>query len=128
MFREGDFAGSLQEVKNNIIKYGNISSCTFIKGWFEISLANWSRPIAAIYLDVDLQKSTRDCLKYLYPWLTPGGSLYSQDGHLPLVLDVFEDVNFWLNEIGTLPPIVVGIRKKKLIKITKPDTPSLPLL
>ncbi|MER2371790.1 hypothetical protein ABS872_14825 [Photorhabdus laumondii] len=45
VFREGDFSGSLQEVKNNIIKYGNISSCTFIKGWFEISLANWSRPI-----------------------------------------------------------------------------------
>ncbi|KAA1187904.1 TylF/MycF/NovP-related O-methyltransferase [Photorhabdus heterorhabditis] len=128
VFREGDFAGSFQEVKNNIIKYGNISSCTFIKGWFETSLVNWSRPIAAIYLDVDLQKSTRDCLKYLYPWLTPGGSLYSQDGHLPLVLDVFEDVNFWRNEIGTQPPTVVGIRKKKLIKITKPDTPFLPLL
>jgi O-methyltransferase len=124
---EGQFAGSLNEVKTNIARFGALNACDFVEGWFEESLVNWSRPIATVYLDVDLATSTRACLKYLYPWLSPSQPLYSQDGHLPLVLEVFEDKEFWNKEFGIDPPPAENIRKKKLFKITKPNLAATPI-
>jgi hypothetical protein len=123
VFNEGDFAGSLAEVRGNIERFGALHACGFVEGWFDESLRSWSEPIAAIYLDVDLAASTRACLKYLYPWLVPGGVLYSQDGHIPLVLEVFEDEAFWRTELDSAPPRVDGIWKRKLIKMRKPEYP-----
>ncbi len=119
-FPKGRFCGGLEEVKENIERYGKSKNCSFKKGWFEESLPSFKDPIAAIYLDVDLASSTKTCLKYLYPLLEPGGVLYSQDGHLPLVIDVFRDKTFWEKEVGYPPPKVEGLGKKKLIKIVKP--------
>jgi O-methyltransferase len=119
-FYKGQFAGSLEEVQANIARFGALEVCDFVEGWFETSLQRWNKPIAAIYIDVDLAASTRSCLRHLYPWMTPGAALYSQDGHLPLVLAVFEDREFWNAEFGTGPPSVEGIWQKKLIKFVKP--------
>lgn len=119
-FATGAYKGTLDEVRANVAKYGCIASVRFTKGWFEDTLPHFKEPIAAIYLDVDLVSSTRTCLKYLYPLLQPGGVLYSQDGHLPLVCDLFDDAAFWEREVGTCKPIIEGLRKRKLIKIVKP--------
>jgi len=118
-FAGGEFCGSLEEVKKNISDYGEKDVCSFIKGWFDETMPNFSRKIAALYLDVDLASSTRTCLKYLYPLVVSGGFIYSQDGDFPLVMDVFNDENFWKNEIMVDKPEVIGLGKKKLIKIIK---------
>ena len=118
-FRKGSYAASLEEVQENVKKYGNIESCRFIKGWFENTMPTFKEEIAAIYLDVDLASSTRTCIKYLYPLLEQGGALYSQDGHLPLVLELVNDDKFWLNEVGCSKPIIDGIWEKKLIRMVK---------
>jgi len=118
-FDKGSYCGTLEEVKSNIAKYGCIEVCHFIKGWFEETMPYFIQPIVAIYLDVDLASSTRTCLKYLYPLLQSGGELYSQDGHLPLVLEVFNDDSFWEKEIGCKKPMIQGFGQKKLIKIIK---------
>jgi len=118
-FKKGDYYGTLEEVKSNVSRFGNIDCCRFIKGWFDETLPNFKEPIAAIYMDVDLASSTRTCLKYLYPLLEKGGIIYSQDGHLPLVLEVFNDDNFWNNELGYHKPIIHGIKKEKLIRVVK---------
>ncbi|MCM2447766.1 hypothetical protein HGO41_21650 [Rahnella sp. CG8] len=120
IFREGEFCGSLEEVKANVEKYGDITICEFVPGWFSETMRNWSRPVATAFLDVDLLLSTRECLRCLYPCLVPGGNIYSQDGHLPLILELLEDEQFWREELNTEPPILEGIRKGKLIKITRP--------
>jgi O-methyltransferase len=119
-FPQGSWRGSLEEVKNAVEKYGDIDTCEFVKGWFKETLPYFKEPIAAAYLDVDLAASTRTCLKYLYPLLAAGGVLYSHDGHLPLVIEVFNDDEFWKNEIGCKKPHVEGLGKKKLIRIVKP--------
>jgi|SRR5215470_11133384 len=119
-FGRGSYKGGLDEVKANISKYGHIEVCRFIKGWFEDTLPGFRQSIAAVYLDVDLVSSTRTCLKYLYPLLQPGGVLYSQDGHLPLVCDLFDDDGFWENQVGVRKPAIEGLRVRKLIKIIKP--------
>lgn len=119
-FRQGDFHGGLEEVKNNVRKYGDITCCRFVKGWFEETLPHFTEPVAAVYLDVDLVSSTQTCLKHLYPLLIPGGALYSQDGHLPLVVETIEDPHFWKKEVGlSAPPRWEGVRKEKLIKVIK---------
>jgi O-methyltransferase len=118
-FVEGEYYGSLEDVMRNVRTYGEVGVCRFIKGWFKDTLPRFNEPIAAIYLDVDLAESTRTCLKYLYPLLQPGGTLYSQDGHLPLVLKVFEDDAFWREEVGCKRPQVLGWGAKKLLTVVK---------
>lgn len=118
-FSQGKFCGSLEEVKSNIEKYGEIAVCTFIKGWFEDTMPNLRRRIAAAYVDVDLASSTRTCIKYLWPLIIPGGVLYSQDGDFPLVIEVLSSDEFWETEVGCKKPFIEGLGKDKLIKIVK---------
>jgi len=120
-FAEGEYTGSLDEVTRNVGTYGEVGACRFIKGWFKDTLPGFQEAIAAIYLDVDLAESTRTCLKYLYPLLQPGGTLYSQDGHLPLVLKVFGDDAFWRDEVGCKRPHVHGWGTSKLLRVVKMD-------
>src|ERR1041385_1551603 len=118
-FRRGDYCGTLEEVKSNVMKFGKINRCRFIRGWFHETMPEFNERIAAVYIDVDLVSSTRDCVRYLYPLLEEGGALLSQDGHLPLVLDVLKDEEFWLKEVGCNRPPIHGLGKTKLIKIIK---------
>jgi O-methyltransferase len=112
-FKPGNFQGSLEEVKQNVTMYGDIGVCNFIPGWFEDTMPSFSQPVALAYLDVDLASSTRTCLKYLYPLITPGGAIYSQDGDFPLVIDVFKDEKFWKEEVGCITiPEIKGLGKK----------------
>lgn len=119
-FRKGEFCGALEEVKNNVTRFGEIEACRFVKGWFDQTMPSFNEPIVAAYLDVDLASSTKTCLKYLYPLIVPGGILYSQDGDFPLVIDVFRDDRFWETEVGVPKPAVEGLGESKMLKIRKP--------
>ncbi|MBA4142248.1 MAG: methyltransferase [Nitrosospira sp.] len=118
-FAEGSYCGSLEEVKSNIAKFGSISSCRFIEGFFEDTMPSFAEPVCAAYIDVDLVSSTRTCLKYLFPLLEKDCSIYSQDGHLPLVTDLLNDDCFWESEIGISKPRIIGLEKQKLVEIVK---------
>ena len=118
-FAEGEYRGSLEEVRRNIDRLGALPSCRLVPGWFDDTLPSFAEPIAVVYLDVDLASSTRTCLRYLYPRLSVGGTLFSQDGHLPLVLDVFDDDDFWRAEVGCPKPHVQGFGTSKLLTILK---------
>ncbi|MCX6723663.1 MAG: methyltransferase [Candidatus Staskawiczbacteria bacterium] len=118
-FPKGSYAGSLEEVKKSVEKFGDIKSCEFIKGFFEDTMPSFKKPVAVGYLDVDLASSTKTCLKYLYPLLINGGTLLSQDGHLPWIIDLLSDENFWQKELGTKIPKMQGLGKEKLVVIEK---------
>jgi O-methyltransferase len=119
-FARGDYRGSLEEVRSNVGEFGEIDACEFIKGYFEETLRSFQQSVAAAFLDVDLAGSTRTCLKHLWPLLVPGGFLFSHDGHLPLVLEVFEDDCFWQQELGCERPEINGLGQRKLIWMQKP--------
>lgn len=119
-FRRGDYCGALDEVKANVARYGRLDVCRFVQGWFDDTMPSFEEPIAGIYLDCDLVSSTRTCLKHLYPLLQPGGVLFSQDGHLPLVLELLADDTFWQDELGVPRPHIEGLGEKKLVRIVKP--------
>ncbi|MEW6709913.1 MAG: TylF/MycF/NovP-related O-methyltransferase [Candidatus Riflebacteria bacterium] len=119
-FKEKEFCGGLEEVKNNVTRFGDIDSCEFIKGWFENTLPDFNQPVLAAYIDVDLASSTRTCIKNLFPKMVKGGHLVSQDGDFPLVIEALEDKNFWLQEVGCPMPEIQGLRQKKMLTILKP--------
>lgn len=119
-FSRGQYRGSLEQVQRNVLTYGDADVCVYVKGWFDQTMPQFSQPIIAAYIDVDLVSSTRTCLKYLYPLLQPGAYLFSQDAHLPLIIQLLEDSEFWEKEIGCPKPTIAGLGKKKLIRIRKP--------
>lgn len=119
-FVRGTYAGSLEEVRGTIGKFGSIRHCEFVKGWFDDTMPGFHQPICGAYIDVDLASSTRTCIKHLYPLLGSGDCLMSQDGHVPLVIDVFRDKHFWRTELGLaeMPPMQ-GLGTSKLVVVTK---------
>ncbi|HET89922.1 MAG TPA: methyltransferase [Chloroflexi bacterium] len=120
-FQPGSYCGALDEVQQNVQRFGEIAACEFVEGWFEDTLPGFAEKIGVIYLDVDLVSSTRTCLKFLYPLLIPGGILFSQDGHLPLVVEAFDDDAFWEHEVGCKKPPIQGLGTSALLKLVKPE-------
>jgi O-methyltransferase len=120
-FNKGNFKGTLEEVQTNISRYGVIDQIQFHEGWFNDTIPSFNEKIALAYLDVDLAESTKTCLKYFYPLLSKGGAIVSQDGDFPLVIQIFQDEEFWRKEIGCEKlPHITGVGKKITI-IRKPD-------
>ncbi len=119
-FARGRYRGAYEEVESNLRRFGDLPSCELIKGWFDDSMPARTTPIVAAFIDVDLVSSTRTCLRCLYPRLQPGCSLFSQDGHLPLIVELLDDDRFWEVEVGCAKPRMVGLNEAKLVEIVKP--------
>lgn len=98
-FNEGDFTGSLREVKSAIKKYGDISVCEFVKGFYDTTMPDFHEPVAAVFCDVDLESSTKTCLKYMCPNMTANSYFFSQDAHIPLIQQLFANEKFWKKEV-----------------------------
>jgi O-methyltransferase len=107
---EGDYSVGLEGVRRNIEKYGEISVCSFVKGWFSETLtdANLPKMIAAAFVDVDLNSSARDCLRGIWPRLSDGGIFFSHDVAFITVLQHLYDRDLWLNELKSFPPLFFG--------------------
>lgn len=94
----GKYASSENLVRDNIIRYGEISVCSFHKGWFAETLANTpiSYPVRVAYIDCDLAKGTREALQGIVPALVDDGWIFSQDFHINPVVKLLLDPNTWL--------------------------------
>jgi hypothetical protein len=75
IFRQGEMAVSLEEVKENFTRYGLLDSrVRFLKGLFCNTLPGARiEKLSVLRADADLYESTRDVLKNLYPKLSVGG-------------------------------------------------------
>lgn len=93
-FRRGEYAGSLDEVRRNVARYGRIDVCEFVPGWFSDTLA--ARPegemFAVAFVDVDLAESTRTVLEHVWPRLVPGGAVFVHHATDAKLQDVIEEV------------------------------------
>lgn len=118
-FVKGAYCGTMQRVTSNVSKYGDPTSVEMIKGWFDETMPLFEEKVAVAYVDVDLVSSTKTCLKFLYPRLVDGGVIFSQDAHLPLIIDLLRDDNFWRDELGVPVPSIPNLGRSKLVAITK---------
>ena len=100
-FDPGGYRGTRAEVERTLTRFGARDTCELVEGWFEDTLPHFREPVCVAFLDVDLAASTRTCLAALHPLLSEGGVIFSHDGHLPLVREVFEsDERFAYDGIG----------------------------
>ena len=58
----GDFAGSLEEVRRNVREFGAIDAVRFHPGFFADSLRGQALDPLCIWMDVDLESSSRDVM------------------------------------------------------------------
>jgi O-methyltransferase len=107
-YEAGAYAGSVREVGENIRKYGVLDVCQFHQGYFSDTLPSFSERLVFAYIDVDLVKSVRECLKYLWPLLQPGSSLFTDEAHHNRVAGLFFDSGWWASEMNAEPPGLVG--------------------
>ncbi len=116
-FPKGSHAVGLGEVRANVQKYGDISCTRLFKGFFKDTLPGLREPIAAACVNVDLEGSTRDCLKHVFPLIPKGGLFFSQDGHFPWIIELLRDTGLWEGEIGVPKPKMEGLGTSKLVVI-----------
>jgi O-methyltransferase len=104
----GAFRGELEQVKENVARYGAIECCDFRKGWFEDTLPHHDSPIVLCFLDVDYQASLRECILNLWPHLTPKGYVFIDEYVLLDYCALFFSERFWQKHFDTTPPGLIG--------------------
>ena len=107
-YQEGMYAVRLEEVKENIKRFGALSVCRFVPGFFADSLSALSDPLVFGFLDVDLASSMKDCVKHIWPLLVDGGVIYTDDSCDMQVVRIWFDDDWWQREIGAKAPGYVG--------------------
>ncbi|MBX4199187.1 TylF/MycF family methyltransferase [Candidatus Parcubacteria bacterium] len=76
-FKQGELAASLEGVQDYLKGYSDVY---FYKGLFpETSGPVENKKFSFVHLDVDLYKSTLDCLDFFYPRMTTGGVIMSHN-------------------------------------------------
>lgn len=107
-YEEGAWAGSLDEVRDAITKYGAVQVCSFNVGYFDKTLPGFDRTTAFVFADVDLLESVDTCLRYLWPLIAEGGYFYTHDAAHMEVASLFFDREWWRSTLGAEPPGLVG--------------------
>jgi O-methyltransferase len=111
-FEKGGYCASRSRVEENIRRYGNLSACKLVPGFFAASLPRLVleekiRP-CFIFCDADLISSTRDVLRNLWPQLVPGGRFYTHEANLYEFVEGIMQGKFWLEDLGQSPPVLFG--------------------
>ncbi len=107
-YEEGDYEGTLEEVRANVRKYGAIRRCKFIKGWYKDTLPKLNEPIVLAFLDVDLEASLDTCVRYIWPNLTPKGYLFSDECVGTDFTALFYSERWWKENFDRTPPGLIG--------------------
>jgi hypothetical protein len=118
-FPKGSHAVAFEEVKGNVARYGDASRAQYHKGFFSDTMPSFHDPVAAACVNVDLVQSTRDCYHNLYPLLSPGGIIISQDAHFPWIIELFESDAFWHDDLGIKKPAMPGLGTLKFVTVRK---------
>lgn len=102
---KGQFAFGLESVKNNITEHGEITVCTFVKGFFCDTLHDLpTDKIAMVFEDADLPSSVEDVIINLWPKLKNGCRFYSDEPWSLGVVSLFYDKEWWNNNMNCDPP------------------------
>ncbi len=76
-YKQGEYSCSYEQVKEYLKNYKNIY---LIKGVFPNSVSNtFNKKFAFVHLDVDIYRSTLNCLEFFYPKMVNGGIILTHD-------------------------------------------------
>ena len=107
-YRQGQFAASIDLVKDNLRRFGNLEACEFRVGFFDQSLRDFDETVVMAFLDVDLVDSLRPCLAAIWPRLADKGRVYVHEADDLTLVSTFFDRAWWKEATGTTAPGLVG--------------------
>ncbi len=107
-YYEGRFAATQEIVKDNLSKYGDLSVCDFVVGFFDESLKDFHRPIVMGFLDCDLVASVEPCLTAIWPNLADDGRVYVHEARSVPLISIFFDARWWQEHLDIPAPGFVG--------------------
>jgi O-methyltransferase len=107
-YESGMYAGSLEEVRENVRRYGDLSACHFHAGWFEDTLSDFKEPCVAAFVDVDLRASLETCVQAIWPLMVDGAALFVHEARHHEIASLFFDGDWWERKLGTPAPGLVG--------------------
>jgi O-methyltransferase len=107
---KGRYASRLEEMRNNVANFGEVTACNFVKGWFSETLndSNLPQRLSFAFVDVDLATSAGDCLESLWPRLDEHGIFVTHDTAYIKVLLAFYRPEIWRDTFHSMPPILFG--------------------
>ncbi len=107
-YTKGSWCGTLEEVKENIKRYGRIEVCRFNKGYFENTLPHFNKKCILVWVDVDYRTSLETCVKYLWPLLQNDCFFFSHEvGHMEIA-SLFFSEKWWKDNLNSAPPGLIG--------------------
>lgn len=107
-YTPGDFAATVEEVKETIRRYGSIENCVFIKGWFEETLPKLDSPVVLAYVDVDYEASLHTCIQNIWPHLVDNGYIFIDECHNCDYCALFYSEKWWRKYFDRTPPGLIG--------------------
>ncbi|WP_435153731.1 TylF/MycF/NovP-related O-methyltransferase [Haladaptatus sp. DFWS20] len=107
-YDEDAWGAPIEEVQENIARYGDITVCTFHKGYFDQSMPGFEEPCVLLFLDVGLRESAETCLEHLWPLLQSGGYCFTHDVKHMEISTLFFDADWWHGTLDREPPGLVG--------------------
>lgn len=107
-YTENSWQSSIDEVRANIAKWGDVSVCTFHKGYFDETMPDYQEECALVFLDVGLRTSAETCIEHLWPRLVDGGYLFTHDVKHIEISSLFFDAEWWRENVGSEPPGLIG--------------------
>ena len=119
IYHEGDYLGTIDEVHQNLVRYGELGVVELVPGWFDETLPRIrGKKFSLVFIDVDLQGSIITCIENLWPSLQKGGKFFTHEAHHLLTIKAFTDKAFWKQKLGVTTPKFFGAGKG--ISKTKP--------
>src|ERR1017187_712348 len=108
-YAEGQLKGTLEEVNRNVTRFGDISVCEFVKGYFEDSLPKrHDERYCLIFEDADLPSSVATVICYTWTKLQDDCLFFSNEARDLEVVKLFYDDRFWNETFGCNAPGFVG--------------------
>jgi O-methyltransferase len=108
LYKRGDWAGTFDEVRANIGRYGAPECCEYVRGWFKDTLPKLSSPVVLAFLDVDLEASLDTCVRHIYPNLTPAGHIFIDEVTGTDYCAIFYSERWWRENFDRTPPGLIG--------------------
>ncbi len=97
VYSRGSWCGSLKSVKANVAKYGSLEVCTFIVGYFDSTLPDFSE-VTLLFLRFAMWICGIRwglCLRYLWPLMPSSGVLFTHEAHHLEIASLFYDHSVW---------------------------------
>lgn len=107
-YEAGMYAGTLDEVRGNVTRFGKVGVCSFRPGFFSDSMAGFETPTVLAFIDVDLRSSLEDCVRAIWPHLADDGSIFIHEAEHREMVEFFYDQEWWRTELGTDAPGLIG--------------------